>query len=235
MKGVIQYLANALGYEVHKLSFSAPRRRLAVMQRLGINFVLDVGANGGYYASSLRRGGYKGRIWSYEPQHEAFASLDKSAASDPLWKAINSGCGAKASNAKINVAKNSHSSSLLPMLGVHSANAPESMYVSQEAISLCSLDDSVIPSLKLEDKVWLKIDTQGYEGEVLKGATSLMPHVSALECELSLVPLYEGQLLIDEMITLIYQMGFRMIGLSPVFSEPETGFALQIDGTFLRM
>src|ERR1035441_376675 len=132
MKGAIQYLANALGYEVHKLSLSAPRRRLEVMQQLGINLVLDGGANAGCYASSLRHGGYRGRIWSYEPLHEAFANLDKAAASDHLWKAINCGCGAKASSAKINVAKNSYSSSLLPMLEVHSANAPESTYVSQE-------------------------------------------------------------------------------------------------------
>jgi len=56
-----------------------------------------------------------------------------------------------------------------------------------------------------------------------------------LECELSLVPLYNGQPLIDEMITLIYQLGFRMVGVAPVFVAPETGYALQIDGTFLRV
>lgn len=234
MKHAIQSLANKFGYEVHKQSLFVPRRRLKIMQGLGINFVLDVGANDGMYASDLRRSGYHGKMWSYEPLHEAFANLDKAAASDHLWRAINCGCGASAGSAKINVAKNSHSSSLLPMLETHSAFAQASTYISQETVSVCSLDESVMPSLSSDDKVWLKIDTQGYEAEVLKGAARLMPQVSALECELSLVPLYEGQPLIDNMIAMIYQMGFRMVGVAPVFSEPETGYALQIDGTFLR-
>jgi FkbM family methyltransferase len=197
--------------------------------------VLDVGANDGGYALELRHGGYRGRIWSYEPLHEAFADLNRAAAGDDLWKTANCACGAKAGSALINVAKNSASSSLLPMLQACSRNAPDAAYISQETISVCSLDDSVMFSLSPEDKVWLKIDTQGYEAEVLKGATRLIPHVRALECELSLVPLYDGQLLIDEMMSMIYQLGFRMVSVAPVFSEPATGYALQIDGTFLRV
>jgi FkbM family methyltransferase len=237
MKRALKYLANALGYEVHKQSLSAPQRKLEMLRRLGINFVLDVGANTGQYATDLRRIGYKGRIWSYEPLHEAFALLEKAAASDDKWKAINCGCGATASSAAINVAKNSYSSSLLPMLGAHLAFEPNSQYISQEAISICSLDDSVIASLTDDDKLWLKIDTQGYEAEVLKGAPLLLRRVSALEIELSLVPLYRGQLLIDEMMAELYQLGFRLVGVAPVpvFCEPETGYAMQIDGTFVRM
>ena len=207
-----------------------------MMQRLGINLVLDVGASAGDYSAALRRSGYEGRIWSYEPLREAFGLLEKAAASDPLWRTINSGCGATAGSATIHVAKNSCSSSLLPMHDLHLANAPESEYIAQEMISVCSLDDSVMPSLSAGDRLWLKIDAQGYEAEVLRGATRLMPHVSALEIELSLVPLYQRQLLIGEMISTLYQLGFRMIGVSPkpVFSEPETGYALQIDGIFVK-
>jgi FkbM family methyltransferase len=164
----------------------------------------------------------------------AFADLEKASDSDDLWRVINCGCGAATGSATINVAKNSLSSSLLPMLEAHATSAPESSYISHETVSICSLDDSVVPSLSHADNVWLKIDTQGYEAEVLKGATRLMRHVCAMECELSMVPLYEGQLLIGDMIRMIYQMGFRMVGVAPVFSEPGTGYALQIDGVFLR-
>jgi FkbM family methyltransferase len=235
MKRAIKSLLNAFGYEAHKLSWFPTARRRKMMERLGINLVLDVGANNGGYASELRKSGYRGRIWSYEPLSAAFADLSKSAARDDLWKTVNCACGAKAGSAKINVAKNSCSSSLLPMLEAHSASAPESTYISGETISVCTLDDSVMASLSPEDRVWLKIDTQGYEAEVLKGASRLMPRVRALECELSLVPLYDGQPLIDEMITMIYQMGFRMVGVAPVFFQPETGDTLQVDGMFLRV
>lgn len=234
MKRVIHSLFNRFGYEVHKLSWFPSARRLKVMQRFGINLVLDVGANNGGYASELRKSGYRGRIWSYEPLSEAFADLARAAAGDDLWKTINCACGAKAGSAKINVAGNSWSSSLLPMVGTCVENAPEAAYESQETISVCTLEDNVMASLSPQDHVWLKIDTQGYEAEVLKGALRLMPRVAALECELSLVPLYEGQPLIDEMIAMIYQMGFRMVGVAPAFSENETGYVLQVDGTFLR-
>ncbi len=204
------------------------------MRRLGISLVLDVGANSGQYASELRQDGYRGPIWSYEPLSAAFAELNKAAASDGSWKAINSGCGARAGTAEIHIAGNSASSSLLPMLESHVANAPGAAYVSSERISNCTLDDSVLPTLTLKDKVWLKIDTQGYEAEVIRGAGNLMRRVDGLECELSFVPLYGGQPLIDEMLGMIYQIGFQMVGVKPVFWAAGTEYMLQIGGTFLR-
>ena len=228
MKRAIHTLLNTFGYEVHKLSWFSSGRRPKMMERLGINLVLDVGANDGEYALDLRKSGYRGRIWSYEPLHEAFTDLASSAADDELWKTINCACGANAGSVKINVAKNSVSSSLLPMADVCIENAPEAACEWQETVSVCTLDDSVMASLSSHDQVWLKIDTQGYEAEVLKGASRLMPYVKALECELSLVALYEGQPLIDEMITMIYQMGFRMVSVAPVFfnRKPATRYRL---------
>jgi FkbM family methyltransferase len=234
MKRAIHSLFNAFGYEVHRLSWFPSGRRPKMMERLGINLVLDVGANNGPYALELRRSGYQGRIFSYEPLSEAFAELSRSAAGDKLWKTVNCACGAKAGSATINVARNSYSSSLLPIAGKCVENAPEAALDSLETVSVCTLDDSVMDSLSPDDHVWLKIDTQGYEREVLKGASRLMPRVRALECELSLVPLYDGQPLIDEMISMIYQMGFRMVGVTPAFSEKETDDTLQVDGTFLK-
>lgn len=234
MKRAIQRTLNHLGYDLRRQMWFGPLNKIQMMRRLGINFVLDVGANNGLYARELRQGGYRGKIWSYEPTADAFAALEEASASDELWTAIKSGCGSAAGMANINIAKNSASSSLLPMLAAHLSNAPQSEYTSQECISICSLDDSVLPHLQDSDKVWLKIDTQGYEAEVLKGAQRLISRVQGLECELSLVPLYGGQPLIHEMLNMIHGMGFRMVGISPVFFEKETFYALQVDGTFLR-
>jgi FkbM family methyltransferase len=167
--------------------------------------------------------------------HEAFASLSIKAAHDNGWTVVNSACGARKQTTTINVAQNSYSSSLLPILDRHVQNAKDSKYVSQEEISVCSLDEEVLSSLTANDKVWLKIDTQGYEAEVLKGAAGLMTRVSAVECELSILPLYDGQPLIDEMIRLLYENGLRLVDIAPGFCEDDTGYALQIDGIFLRM
>ncbi len=236
MKRTIQAIANVLGYEVHSLasSLSMANRRARIMERLGINLVLDIGANAGQYASDLRRTGYKGRICSYEPQDKAFSLLTKAAANDDEWQVFNSACGAKTGNSVIHVSKNSFSSSLLPISDAHLRSAESSRYVSQEEVSVCSLDEEMRLWVTDGDNVWLKIDTQGYEAEVLKGAAEVVRLVSAVECELSLVSLYEGQPLIGDMITLLYRSGFHLVNLVPGFSERDTGYALQMDGIFLR-
>jgi len=232
MKRKILSLVNALGYEVRTVSAN---RRFRRMERLGINLVLDVGANIGQYASGLRKSGYKGRIRSYEPLQEAFAALAAKAARDKAWTVVNSACGAKDQSATINVAKNSFSSSLLPILERHVQNAGDSTYVKQEVISVRSLDEEILPALTPSDRLWLKIDTQGYEAEVLKGAVGLLDRVTGVECELSILPLYDGQPLIDEMIRSLYQKGFRLVEVTPAFFEEDTGYPLQMDGIFLKM
>ena len=234
IKQAIQSAANKMGYEVSRLSWSGHSRRLEMMRRLGINLVLDVGANDGQYGLELRRNGYEGRIWSYEPLRDAFSRLEKIAAADSMWKVFNRGCGAQNGTATINIAGNSYSSSLLPMLEKHIMNAPTSAYISQEVVTICSLDESVLSHLGPDDRIWLKIDTQGYEGEVIKGAQRLAPAILGMECELSLVPLYKGQMLIDEMLAMIYKAGFRMVGVAPLFFETDTYYTLQVDGVFLR-
>jgi hypothetical protein len=98
-----------------------------------------------------------------------------------------------------------------------------------------SLDEEILPALTPSDRLWLKIDTQGYEAEVLKGAVGLLDRVAGLECELSILPLYDGQPLIDEMIRSLYQKGFRLVEVTPGFFEEGTGYPLQMDGIFLKM
>jgi hypothetical protein len=80
----------------------------------------------------------------------------------------------------------------------------------------------------------LKIDTQGYEWQVLDGAPDLLARSSAVLIELSLVPLYEGQHLWHECIARLEAAGLALWALEPVFVDPETGRTLQLDGLFLR-
>ena len=80
----------------------------------------------------------------------------------------------------------------------------------------------------------MKIDTQGYEDRVLKGATELLNRTTGVQLELSLIPLYKGQLLYDEIIKKLEAIGFELWSINPVFTEPVTGRLLQVDATFFR-
>lgn len=82
--------------------------------------------------------------------------------------------------------------------------------------------------------ILLKIDTQGYEEQVLKGANEIISKIKGIHLELSIVPLYEGQMLFEEMLNKLKEMGFALYHLSPGFQDSRTGRLLQVNGTFFR-
>jgi FkbM family methyltransferase len=208
---------------------------MAMMRHHQIQTVLDVGGNLGEYGAELRESGYSGRIISYEPTSEAYKALAARTKADANWVVSKTAIGERDGEVTINVAGNhAASSSLLPMLGFHEQCAPDARYVSKELVPLKTLDTALDGILQPDEKVLLKIDTQGYEHMVLAGASNILRQVELIECELSFVPLYEGQLLFQEMITLLKSLGFYPVQFVPGFSNPHTGYNLQADCTFAR-
>lgn len=80
----------------------------------------------------------------------------------------------------------------------------------------------------------LKIDTQGYEAEVLEGAAETIRQCKAVLLEMSAVPLYEGQELWDSLHVRLSRSGFVMWNLIPDFRDARTGQLLQFDGLYVR-
>ena len=197
--------------------------------------VVDVGANTGQYGRSLRKCGFNGRIVSFEAIPAVHAQLSAVASEDRDW--IVAPCcalGRRQGDTCINLAGNSVSSSLLPMHDTHLKAAPDSRYVAREVVRLERLDDIAGPLLPREGGLLLKIDTQGYEEEVLAGADQVLKSVSAMQLELSVVPLYQGAPSLRRMLNLCEGLGFKLYGLIPGFCEAKTGRVLQMDGLFLR-
>ena len=207
----------------------------AVLRYLNIDLVLDVGANTGQYAQGLREGGYRGRIVSFEPLTSAHATLERNAARDNRWT-VHPRCaiGDREGQITINVAGNSVSSSVLPMLAQHANSAPESRYIGSETVPLSRLDSAAAPYLVDAGGVYLKIDTQGFEAVVLAGASELLPRCRAVQLELSLVPLYEGQRLWQDFLGEFAAKGFELWTLLPGFVDAESGRTLQTDAVFVR-
>lgn len=205
------------------------------LQKFGIDLVLDVGANTGQFASEIRRYGYAGRIVSFEPLSQAHDGLQRSCAGDPLWDAYpRCAIGDTNGEVEINIAGNSESSSILPMLESHRSAAPQSAYQGKEKVSIKTLDVVAGQYLKDARAVFLKIDTQGFEWHVLDGARETLPHIKGILVELSLVPLYEGQHLWRDVIARLEAAGFTLWAFKPVFSDQATGRTLQVDGIFYR-
>lgn len=208
-------------------------RRQAIFERAGIDLVFDVGAARGGYATDLRDFGYHGRIVSFEPLSAAYTALAAKAAHDPSWTTVNAALGSKAGTELINVASNSDSSSLLPMASAHTEAAPQTSYVGTEEIRVERLDDVAPAHLTDGSRAYLKIDTQGFEREVLAGGTETLERCAGLQLELSFVPLYDGGMLVDEAISTAYEHGFVLASIAQGFTSPE-GHMLQADGLFVR-
>jgi FkbM family methyltransferase len=237
MKDRLRSLLRKLGFEAYRYSVhtSAGAQLNRLLDRCGIDLVLDVGANSGHFASELRDHGYAGRIVSFEPQASAHALVSIAAGRDTGWTvAPRMALGDEEGETTIHVAGNSLSSSILDMLPEHERAAPGSAFVGNEHVPLRRLD-RVAPGLMADAKaVMLKIDTQGYEDRVLNGAFGVLNNVTAILTELSLVPLYAGQPLFDEMRAKIEALGFVLFAIFPGYVHEQTGRTLQLDGFFLR-
>jgi FkbM family methyltransferase len=241
IKDELRSLAEASGFEVRKTSvYTSPKLRLQLLfSRLPIDLVLDVGANTGQFARQCRAAGYRGKILSFEPTAAAHAALLHSAESDPLWTvADRMALGAVNGETKINIALNSYSSSILPMLDAHLSAAPNSAYLQKEKVPLRRLDDVLADLLAATDAsgrtIFLKLDVQGYESQVLGGATHVLNHTVALHLEMSLLPLYEGETLMPQMHADLTAKGFDLWDLDPSFRDSATGRLLQVDAIFTR-
>lgn len=211
-------------------------QRLARLLRTHrIDVVLDVGANVGQYASGIRRAGFAGRIVSFEPLPQAFAELTRRCAADPSWSAVGLALGKQRGQTELNVAGNSTSSSVLPMLARHVAAAPESAYTTVCTVPIETLDDVFAEHVSPTERCLLKIDTQGFEYEVLVGAAQSLGNIVGLQLEMSLEPLYEGQVLFKEMLEWVSERGFTLAALEPGFSDQTSGQLLQMDGIFFRL
>lgn len=218
------------GLSVHRVARANPKASLLIDG--GARTVLDVGANEGQYGGLIRRAGFSGPIVSFEPQSAAFAALERKISKDRLWTAYRCALGASDGEITLNIAENSESSSVLPMLELHSVNAPSSAYVATEQVRLRRLDDVLVESA-VTGPLHLKLDVQGFELNVLDGARAALEAAVSLELEMSFVPLYGGQASFDGLLDRVRSAGFEFYDVVPGF-RAKNGRLLQIDGLFLR-
>ena len=211
----------------------AMKRLVRTLESLSVDTVLDVGANEGQFAALLRSAGFGGRIESFEPLPDAFAALERRVVKDKAWRAHRCALGEDVGVTTINVSQNSYSSSILDMTSTHLRAAPESRVIGKIEVPLQRLEDLAADLDVVPSRTLLKVDTQGYERQVLRGASSLMGDIAALQLELSMVTLYSGQVLFDEMRALLANQGLRLVSLEPGISD-DRGWMLQCDGVFVR-
>lgn len=237
MKRLAKRVIHVLGWDVRRVSpTSNPSAQLlTALNHIGANVVFDVGANVGQFAQDLRFSGFAGRIISFEPQSDAHDKLAEAARSDLDW-VIHSraAVGDQDGEIEVNISGNSVSSSVLPMLDAHSSAAVDSAYVSAERAALVRLDSVAAQYLDKHSRCFIKIDTQGFEWQVLDGATDTLRLSRGVMLELSLLPLYDNQRLWREIVDRMESEGLTLWAIQEGFIDPRSGRTLQVDAIFLR-
>jgi FkbM family methyltransferase len=184
---------------------------------LGINLVLDVGAHQGEYTSFLRQNGYSGRIISFEPIASNYEVLQRRASGDELWETLSVALGSEDGEGEINVTNSTVFSSF------HQPNAYALREFGDHAdidhverVAVRRLDSLLRELARPGDQTFLKMDTQGWDLEVLRGASGVLGYIKALQSEVSMQPIYGRMPNLEESLDRFRELGFSVAGLFPV-------------------
>ena len=205
-----------------------------LLDRMAVTCVLDVGANRGQFAQQLRETGYTGRIVSFEPVARFAAQLEAAAEGDPDWRVMRCALGDQEGTAEINVGGTV--SSLLPASGYGRARTDNLRRTTTETIRIRRLESvfgDAVEGLS-HPRVYLKMDTQGFDLATFRGAGSRIREVVALQSELSYVPLYEGMPHHLEQVGAYEAEGFAVSGIFPVTRDVPTLRVVESDLVMVR-
>ena len=196
-----------------------------IIRAYRVDAVLDVGANQGQFRSILRNHvGFEGRVISFEPVPELAKTLKSASLEDPSWTVRDCALGAFDGEQPLNVTHDTVMSSFLQP----SAEAPHpriaelSVIVRQETVPVRRLD-SLWPELWQGNeprRPFLKVDTQGWDLEVLEGAAGVLKSIPAILTELSLKPIYSNQPGYRVVLDRMEEAGFSLSGIFPVVRDP---------------
>ena len=212
-----------------------PNEKLASARQLILNkcdFVVDIGANNGQWINEVRIRGYKGNALCIEPLKKNYRILQ----SRNFYRTstLNCAVGNKNGYSFINQASNDGlSSSILELSNYHKNAAPGIKFIGKEKVKISKLS-KILENMKYKN-IFVKIDTQGYEFEVLKSLNkSDFKNIFAFEIEANLVSTYKNLTLVEDIIKFLRNRGYRPLRIENGFGMPNFGQQLQVDILFVK-
>lgn len=194
--------------------------------------MLDVGANVGQYRDFLRNSlGFSGWIHSFEPMPDNVAILRERSVRDSRWRIHNFALGDEEKTMELNVTKESDLCSFLSPL-----EKSIGMQIQRTAMVQTKRLDSVVQQLTdtcILGKTFLKLDTQGYDLNVLRGGARVLQEIPLVQTELSFLPIYKDMPHFVDVFNYLKQMGFDLTGMFPVSRDAQLRVR-EFDGIFLN-
>lgn len=198
-----------------------------------VDCVLDVGANVGQYGWELRSTGYRGLILSFEPDPVAYERLKFTAKGDPSWKTLNLALGESRGTMALNImASSSFNSFRTPELLVDERIASANTIVAKKQVTVETLAH-ILTRLQNDyvfSHPFLKMDTQGFDLEVFRGAKPVLETIVGLQSEVPVKSIYQGAPGLSEMLGEYLGAGLQLKGIYPV--NPHDDEILEVDCIF---
>lgn len=210
-------------------------QRAQIMRERNITLALDVGANVGQWATSVRRSGYVGKLVSFEPDPRAIKVLQARFASDPNWTFFETAVGDENGQKvlfQFPQMVEGMSSLKKPMdkTSLGQVITESSEQILESYVPIRRLDD-LIPNLD-NAVIHLKIDVQGFELEVLRGCPKVLEQCSVVEIEMPFVTAYESSSQFVEISSFLLDSGFIASSIQTErWSYPS---ALDCDALFIK-
>jgi FkbM family methyltransferase len=208
-----------------------------LLRELEIDLVLDVGAHEGEFSAFLRDLGYAGDIVSFEPVRASFEALARARGGDKRWRGHNVALGAEDGELEMNIYSGSVFNSFLKPTETGSDRFKDITQLVRVDKVLVRRLEAVLGEL-LADKptarIFLKMDTQGYDLQVVRGAGARIAAIRALQTELAARPTYEGMPSLPEALAELAGHGFELTGMFPVARELDHLRVIEFDCVMCR-
>lgn len=195
-----------------------------LFERCGIDLIFDVGANAGQSYESFRWAGFQGPICSFEPNPEVFQRLQQHPGYD--WQRFPYALSDHSGQAKFYITDDDNSNSLQRPLG--------RAVVKEIAVPVHRLDEFWRQQNFTAQKVFLKIDTEGHDQDVIKGATGILDRIQLIMVESPARPRYEGEATIPDMLKFMADLDFCLCRAEKNCYNTQAGMDTALDVVFAR-
>ncbi len=240
IKTQIKKLFRHFGYRVVPLNYhhidyyeSLETVRHQWLTQFNIRTILDAGAGSGQFARTIRKTFPSARLVCFEPIDACFQEIRETFRNDPNTSLNKLALGSKEGSFVFHIHRNPGSSSFLRMTDIHTNAYPGSG----------ESETAVIPTIRLEDylnthsempEFFLKLDTQGTELDILKGAGDWIHKMRVIQIELNFAETYEQCPLFDEVYQFLRTRHFILAGIENASQSLVDGSFLQCDAFFIR-
>jgi FkbM family methyltransferase len=226
---------NAFGFDLVRIR-NSPKFTLLGLKKISFGTIIDVGANEGQFARSFLNYFPQAQFYCFEPVQEPYRKLlDWAETKNGKIACFNIALGDHEGVVEMHL-HNDHtpSSSLLQATDQCHQIYPQTQSESMINVRLTTLDEVLKDVMfQMPGKILLKLDVQGFEDRVLRGAPRILALCDACVLEVSLDLLYDGQAMFTDLVDIFRQAGLIYRGnLNQTYGDD--GRVVFLDALFMR-